>query len=90
MDGGYILSGTVNQLLDLHLVSNANIYLLKLNSKLNKEWSRQFNSTIPYSACSAVQVADGGYMVSGSEHTGSYDFTFILIKTDAEGNIVPQ
>ncbi|MGB3074614.1 MAG: hypothetical protein WBB36_04805 [Chitinophagales bacterium] len=90
VDGGYILSGTVNQLLDLHLVSNANIYLLKLNSKLNKEWSRQFNSTIPYSACSAVQVADGGYMVSGSEHTGSYDFTFILIKTDAEGNIVPQ
>jgi hypothetical protein len=90
-DGGYILAATVNQLADQALMfSYAKLYLLKLDSNLNQQWFSQFNSLNAYTGVSATQTSDGGYLMSGYEHTASYDYTMVMIKTDAYGSIVQK
>ena len=89
-DGGYILAATVDQIEGFNLVSSAKIYLLKLSAGLSFEWSRQFSSAHPLIGVSAMQTTDGGYLVGGYEHTASYIFTMLMIKTDVEGNIIDE
>lgn len=89
-DGGYILSATTNILEGGILIFYSKFYLLKLDANLNVQWTRQFNSTNPYTMVSAVQTLDGGYLLGGFEHTASYVFTMVMIKTDADGNIVAE
>lgn len=87
-DGGYILAGTANMYGDNDLVSYSSVYLLKVDANLKEEWSKQFHSTKPATGVSAVQTADGGYLIGSYEHTASYKFTMMLIKTNANGDIV--
>lgn len=87
-DGGYILTGKVNQLEDNDLVSYTKIYLVKLYPSLAVQWSRQFDATSPYTGVSVVQTSDGGYLIGGYEFTSSGHFTMLMIKTDETGNII--
>ncbi len=86
-DGGYILCGTVNQSNSSILVSNTNIYLLKLDASLGEQWSRTFNTAYQSFGISAFQSVDGGYIVTGHEHTFDSKYNMMVIKTDETGNI---
>lgn len=89
-DGGYILSATVNKIDGGVFVSYTKIYLLKLGADGQVQWFRQFDSANPFTSVSVIQTTDGGYLVSGYEHTASYVFTMLMIKTDPSGNIIPE
>ncbi|HYV93855.1 MAG TPA: hypothetical protein VE978_18910 [Chitinophagales bacterium] len=89
---GFILAATTNALSDLHLVTGTYIYLLKLRfdgeGSLVEQWHQQFNGFNAFTAVSVVQASDGGYLVSGYEHSSTFHYTMILIKTDVNGNII--
>ena len=89
-DGGYIMSATTNEMIDIYLVSSNHMYLLKLGKDLNEEWHREFKGFNAFTAVSVEQTKDGGYLIGGYEHSGTFIFTMCLIKTDADGNIVLQ
>jgi len=86
-DGGYILCGTVNQSNSSTLVSKTKIYILKLDANLGEQWSQTFNTTYQAFGISAFQSSDGGYVVTGHEHTFDSKYNMIVIKTNDMGNI---
>ncbi len=86
-DGGYILCGTVNQSNSSTLVSKTKIYLLKLDAGLGEQWSHTFNTTYQSFGISAFQSSDGGYVVTGHEHTFDSKYNMMIIKTDDMGNV---
>lgn len=89
-DGGFIMAATTNELQDIHVGSDYQIYLLKLNKNLEEEWHRKFNRLNSFTVVSVCETSDGGYLISAYEHTSPLLYTMCLIKTDREGNIVSQ
>ncbi|MEO6167789.1 MAG: hypothetical protein ABIO46_12935 [Chitinophagales bacterium] len=85
---GFIMSATTNELLDLYLVSSNRMYLLKLDDSLNYQWHREFNGFFAFTAVSVFETQDGGYLIGGYEHSGTFFYSMCMIKTDAYGNIV--
>ena len=86
-DGGYILCGTVNQLNTFLVVSETKIYLVKLDANLGVEWSKIINTTYRTIGVDALQTSDGGYLVSGFQHSLDKRYEALVIKTDSQGNI---
>jgi hypothetical protein len=80
-DGGYIVAGQSGNA-DF---SNANIYLLKLNTNGAKEWSKTFGGNEKnFDQANCVrQTADGGFIVTGD--IGNNDDDVYLLKTDVKG-----
>jgi hypothetical protein len=86
-DGGYVLCGTVNQNHSSTLVSKTKIYLLKLDTNLNEQWSKTFNTSYQSFGIDAFQSSDGGYVVTGHEHSFDSKYNMMVIKTDYSGNV---
>lgn len=89
-DGGYIMAATSNELSDIHLISDSHVYLLKLDEHLQELWHREFDGFNAFTAVSVVQASDGGFLIGGYEHSGTYLYNMCLIKTDINGEIVMQ
>lgn len=87
-NGGYMLGATTNELYDFHVVSSSRMYLLKLDESRNEQFHSEFNGFIPYNSVTVSTSSDGGYLLSGYEHTGTWLYNMCLIKTDEHGNIV--
>ena len=70
-DGGYIVAGSTSS-----YGYGDNIWLIKTDSKGNKEWDRVFGQGGYQNGRSVQQTIDGGYIVGGDW----------FVKTDSEGN----
>jgi hypothetical protein len=85
LDGGFILCGTVNQLTIQE--SNTEIFVLKLDANLNKQWSNTYDTYYASFGVAACQTPDGGYLISGYHYSLGYYSNMVIIKTDANGNV---
>jgi len=83
-NGGYILVGDTSSW-DGSTISD--IFILKINSKGEKEWAKAFGKNNSYNGTPVVQLTnDGGYFVAGL--TGSYvqgSGRFIIVKFNSKG-----
>jgi len=86
-DGGYIVAGVT-----LYFsVGDPDIFLIKTYVDGNVQWSKTYRGSGMRGdeAYSVQQTSDGGYIVAGvTESFGVGDDDIILIKTDANGNII--
>ena len=80
LDGGYIMSGLSSS--DL---TNIDIYLVKTDSELNLQWSRNYGGSGFDIGYDVEQDNDGNYWVLGSWQNGPDSSEIALIKTDTSG-----
>jgi uncharacterized delta-60 repeat protein len=81
-DGGYILAG-VN-----YFGAFGDIFLIKIDANGNIIWAKTYRGISYDEAYSVQQTSDGGYILAGSTLSfGAGHEDFILIKTDANGNV---
>lgn len=77
-DGGYIIAGTVRS----YGVPDTDIWLIKVDSNGNQQWTTKFGGTEGDSVYSVQQASDGGYIVAGetmSYGAGSADAWLIKV-----------
>ncbi|MEO8151373.1 MAG: T9SS type A sorting domain-containing protein [Bacteroidia bacterium] len=80
IDGGYVIAGQViGQFLD-------DVYLLKIDSTGNVQWSKSIGGAIFETGYSVVQTSDSGFIIAGSTNSFASGNHLYLIKTDANGN----
>jgi hypothetical protein len=84
-DGGYILAGGTYSF----GAGRTDIILIKTDANGNIGWAKTYGGTYDDGASSVQQTSDGGYILAGyTESFGAGGSDIILIKTDANGNIV--
>jgi hypothetical protein len=81
-DGGYILAGETGSW------PNYDIFLIKTDANGNIIWAKTYGGTDRDWAYSVQQTSDSGYIVAGTTLSfGAGWHDFLLIKTDANGNL---
>jgi hypothetical protein len=85
-DGGFIMVGTSNHNERITNVANTQIFLMKTDAQLNKQWMKQFNPTYPAVGYDVFETRDGGYAIGAFERSFNKYFKMMIIKTDANGN----
>lgn len=83
-DGGFVIAGSTAK----NDFSDFDMWLLKIDSFGDKEWSRTYGNTLTETASSVIQTEDGGYAIVGSIEIDSYpmnEYQLILLKTDNNG-----
>jgi uncharacterized protein YuzE len=84
-DGGYIVVGTTQSF----GAGNWDVFLIKTNAFGNLQWAKTYGGAGNDLAYSVQQTSDGGYIVAGYTYSfGAGNDDAILIKTDANGNII--
>ena len=82
-DGGYILAGYTAS----YGAGRCDIWLVKTDSNGNKQWDKTFGTSRNDAAEYVQQTIDGGYILCGQGHRGSwYASDAWLVKTDSNGN----
>ncbi len=82
-DEGFIVAGTENR-----GFSDANFWLLRLNTDGGVEWERKYGGPLADEAFSAGQTSDGGFIVAGRTNSfGQGTFDILVLRLDANGLI---
>ena len=84
-DGGFILTGHSNS-----FGSGQNdLFLIKLNGTGDTLWTKAYGGSSDELSVSALQTADGGYLVGGiTDGFGALNMDPYLIKTDSNGLVL--
>jgi hypothetical protein len=86
VDGHFVTTGVAEEYRN---TDNANVYLIKRDTKGTYSWVRKFGNDNYCWGYSVAQSRDGGFLVSGLIFSGvANDDDFYVIKTDADGNSV--
>ncbi len=83
-DSGYVLMGVTQSF------SNgpaSDFYLVKTDKIGNLQWQRAYGTTSSEECISGQITLDGGFILSGSQSTGSSSSNFYIVKTDFLGNL---
>jgi uncharacterized repeat protein (TIGR01451 family) len=85
-DKSFLVVGDIRQT----QLSNSNVYLLKIDERGKKIWSKQFGGTGNDAGYRIIQtINNGGYLIIGTTNSsGSGDEDVYLLKIDAQGNQV--
>ena len=84
-DGGYIVAGSTTSF----GAGKRDIFLIKTDAEGNIIWAKTYGGTEDEFASSVQQTSDGGYIVAGFTNSfGTGESDILLIKTDANGNII--
>ena len=84
-DGGYVVAGYTESF----GAGDEDIYVVKLDSSGNVEWTKTIGGSGDDVAGSIIQSSDGGYIVAGfTENFGAGDGDIFVVKLDSSGNIV--
>jgi hypothetical protein len=83
-DGGYVVAGYTASFGS----GSRDIYVVKLDSSGNVQWTKTIGGSSDDGASSIIQSSDGGYVVAGytSSFGAGYD-DFYVVKMDANGNV---
>jgi len=84
-DGGYIVAGGTTS---FGAGWDADIFLIKTDASGNVQWAKTYGGTGWDYASSVQQTSDGGYVVAGYTNSFGASGDILLIKTDANGNII--
>ena len=83
-DNGYIISGFTGQT----GFDTRDVYVIKTDDLGDTLWTKTYGGDYRDQGYAAVQTMDGGYALAGfSDHYGTDNWEFYLIKTDPDGNI---
>lgn len=81
-DGGYIIIGSTATNGD----GNTDVYLLKIDSLCNYEWSKALGESNNDWAYSIKQTYDNGFIIAGASNSyGNGDYDAFLMKRDPQG-----
>lgn len=85
-DGGYAIIGTTGS----YWQNQSNMYLLKLNASLEKEWSQVFGGNNVEWGQSIVETEDGFLLLGYTNSFGAGGYDIYLVKCDFNGDFIWQ
>ncbi len=83
-DGGYIVAGRTESF----GAGLGDVFLVKTDANGNIIWAKTYGGTNDDFAYSVQQTSDGGYILAGYTSSFGASSDILLIKTDANGNII--
>jgi hypothetical protein len=82
-DGGYIVVGVTYTF----GMGNGDVFLMKTDEFGNVQWAKAYGGASYDYGFSVQQTSDGGYIVAGHSSSFGGGGDFLLMKTDANGNV---
>jgi arginine repressor len=84
-DGGYVVVGETLSF----GASGRDIYVVKLDSSGNVEWTKTIGGSWDDFANSVIQSSDGGYVIAGyTQSFGAGGWDIYVVKLDSSGNVI--
>jgi hypothetical protein len=84
-DGSYVVAGGTGSF----GAGGFDIYVVKLDSGGNVQWTKTIGGSDGDVANSIIQSSDGGYVVAGLTRSfGAGDYDFYVVKLDSSGNVI--
>jgi hypothetical protein len=84
-DGGYVVAGRTWSF----GAGGRDIYLVKLDSSGNVQWTKTIGGSSYDEAWSIIQSSDGGYVVAGETRSfGAGNGDIYVVKLDSSGNVI--
>lgn len=81
-DNGFIIAGSTTSF----GAGSYDMYLLKIDSLYNLQWTKTIGDTADDKAVSIIQTFDGGYVLTGGSNDQGGNSDLIIVKVDAAGN----
>lgn len=88
-DGGYVIAGNTESFGNTTVPYTRNIYLVKLNSSGNLQWTKTAGGTDNDATNSVIKTTDGGFAITGYKdlsNSGPSNPYMYLMKLDSLGN----
>jgi hypothetical protein len=83
-DGGYVIAGYTKS-----FGAGYDMYVVKLDSRGNVQWTKTIGGGNDDGAISIIQSSDGGYVIAGgTESFGAGKTDIYVVKLDSAGNVV--